>query len=76
MGSIADAVGLTAVGDTQLGLRFDRDEALEGRDRVPGVVNLGMGTAPAGRYRLEIFVSDRTSGQRTQTQREFTIRRP
>ena len=75
LGSIADAVGLTAVGDTQLGLRFDRDEALEGRDRVPGVVNLGMGTAPAGRYRLEIFVSDRTSGQRTQTQREFTIRR-
>ncbi len=75
LGTIADAVGLSAVGDAQLGLRFDRDEALEGRDRVPGVVNLGMGTAPAGRYRLEIFVVDRTSGQRTQTQREFTIRR-
>ena len=75
-GSIADAVGLSAVGDAQLGMRFERDEALGGRDRVPGVVTLGMGTAPPGRYRLEIFVMDHTSGQRTQTQREFTIQRP
>ncbi len=75
LGNIADAVGLSAVGDAQLGLKYERDEALDGRDRVPGVVNLGMGTAPAGRYRLEIFVTDHSNGQRTHTQRELTIRR-
>ncbi len=74
-GNIADAVGLSAVGDTQLGLRYERDEALDERDRVPSVVNLGMGTAPAGLYRLEIFITDHSNGRRTHTQRDLTIRR-
>ncbi len=74
-GNIADAVGLSAEGDQQLGMRFDRNEALAGRDRVPGLVTIGLGTAPAGRYQLEVVVTDRVSGQTTRSARTFTIRR-
>jgi len=74
-GNISDAVGLSPEGDEQLGMRYERTEAVEGRDRIPGLVTLGLGTAPSGRYRLTVTVSDRVSGQRTSTQREFTISR-
>jgi len=75
LGNIADAVGLSAVGDQQLGMRFDRNEALDGRDRVPGLVTIGLGTAPPGRYRLDVIITDKNSGQNTRAQRQFTIRR-
>ncbi len=74
-GNIADVVGLSPEGDAQLGMRFERNQALDGRDRVPELVNLGLGTAPSGRYRLEVMVTDRVGGQSTRSQREFTISR-
>ncbi len=73
-GGLSDIVGLSAEGDQQLGLRFERTEALEGRDRVPDVVTLGLGSAPAGRYRLELIVTERASKRVTRTQRQFFIR--
>ena len=75
-GSLSDAFGLSAVGDEQLGLRFERNEALAGRDRVPELVTLGLGSAPAGRYRLDLITTDHTSGQVTQTHRTFHLKRP
>jgi len=74
-GNIADAVGLSAVGDQQLGMRFERNEPFSNRDRVPQLVTIGLGTSPAGQYRLEVIITDRVSGQTSRTQRQFTISR-
>ena len=74
-GNIADAVGLSAVGDQQLGMRFERNEPVGNRDRVPQLVTIGLGTSPAGQYRLEVIITDRVSGQTSRTQRQFTISR-
>ena len=76
LGGISDVVGLSTEGDEQLGLRFERNEPLGGRDRVPELVTLGLGSAPAGRYHLELIVTDRNSKQVTRTQRQFHIRGP
>ncbi|MEQ1690103.1 MAG: GWxTD domain-containing protein [Gemmatimonas sp.] len=74
LGGISDIVGLSSEGDEQLGLRFERNEALGARDRVPELVTLGLGSAPAGRYRLELIITDRTSKQVTRTQRQFHLK--
>lgn len=75
LGGVTDVVGLSPEGDETLGLRFERNEALGSRDRVPELVTLGLGTAPAGRYRLEVVITDRSSKQVTRSQRVFHIRR-
>ncbi|MCA0377046.1 MAG: GWxTD domain-containing protein [Gemmatimonadetes bacterium] len=72
-GNVADLVGLTPEGDQQLGMRFTRDEQLAGRDRVPLAIGISLGTSPAGRYRLDVSVRDKASGQVARTSREFTI---
>ena len=74
-GNIADVVGLSAVGDQQLGMRFERNEPFGNRDRVPQLVTIGLGSSPAGQYRLEVIVTDRVSGQTSRAQRPFTISR-
>ena len=73
LGNVADVVGLTPEGDKQLGMRFNRTERLEGRDRVPLLTSIGMGTAPSGRYRLDVLVREVGSDRRAQVSREFTI---
>lgn len=77
-GGVADVVGLSAVGDDQLGLRFSRDEAVRGGmdARQPELITLGLGTSPAGRYRLTIRVTDRSTSRTASSQREFSVRRP
>ena len=74
LGAISDVVGLSTEGDEQLGLRFERNEPLGTRDRVPELVTLGLGSAPAGRYHLELIVTDRNSKKMTRTKRQFNIR--
>ena len=73
MGNLADVVGLTPEGDKQLGMRFTRTERLDGRDRLPLLTSIGMGTAPTGRYRLDVLVREIGSDRRTQVSRDFTI---
>lgn len=75
LGAISDLVGVSKQGEEALGLRFERNEAMSGRDRVPELVTLGLGTAPPGRYRLEVVVTDRQSGQVTHSQRLFHLTR-
>lgn len=74
-GGISDVVGLSPEGDETLGLRFERNAPLAGRDRVPELVTLGLGTAPAGRYRMELVITDRNSSRVTRSARIFHIRR-
>lgn len=75
LGSLADALGMTAEGEDQVGVRFTRDEPLDGRDRLPDLVTLGLGEAPAGRYRLTVTLTDRLHGGTVRTERMFAIRR-
>ncbi len=73
-GGLSDMFGVSQEGDQQLGLRFERNEALGSRDRVPELVNIGLGTAPSGRYRLDLIVTDRNTREVTRTTRTFHIR--
>ena len=74
LGGLRDIIGLTPEGDEQLGLRFERNETLGGRDRMPELLTLGLGSAPNGRYRLDLTITDRITGQVTRAQRQFHIR--
>jgi GWxTD domain-containing protein len=76
IGGVADLVGLSAVGDSQLGLRYERTEPLDATDRVPQLITLGLGTAPPGRYRLSVRITDRQQQASTMAQREFSVSRP
>lgn len=73
-GGLSDMFGVSQEGDQQLGLRFERNEPLGARDRVPEVVTLGLGTAPSGRYRLDLIVTDKTTRDVTRSSRTFHIR--
>lgn len=75
LGNIADAVGLTKEGEQQLGLRFTREEPLGNRNRVPQITTIGLGTAPAGEYRLDLIVTDQESGSVARTSRTFHLTR-
>ncbi len=73
-GGLSDMFGVSQEGDQQLGLRFERNEPLGARDRVPELVTIGLGTAPSGRYRLELIITDRNTREVTRTSRTFHIR--
>jgi hypothetical protein len=74
IGGIADAVGLSAVGDEQVSLTYDRQVAAGAM--VPHQLALGLGDAPAGRYALTLEVTDLSSGRATRTERTITLERP
>lgn len=77
-GGVSDLVGLSPVGDDRLSMRFTRDEAAPTGpdDRQPELITLGLGTSPAGRYRLTVTVTDRRTARTATSQRDFAIVRP
>ncbi|MEK6612046.1 MAG: GWxTD domain-containing protein [Gemmatimonadota bacterium] len=75
LGGIADAVGLSAVGNEQVSLTFERSVG-GASSTVPHQLALGMGDAPAGRYLLALDVTDLASGRRARTERTITLERP
>jgi GWxTD domain-containing protein len=75
LGNVGDAMGLTREGEQQLGLRYTREEPLGNRDRVPQITTIGLGTAPAGEYRLDLIVTDQESGSVARTSRTFHLTR-
>ncbi len=74
LGGIADAVGLSAVGDEQVSLMYERQ--VRAGAMVPHQLALGLGDAPAGRYALSVEVTDLSSGRATRTERTLTLERP
>ena len=76
VGGAADAMRLSAKGQTRGALRYERAEALGTADRMVNYVALGLADAPYGTYVLEIVVTDLVSGRRANTTRRFTIPRP
>lgn len=76
LGGLVDAIGLSAKGDDQVSLRYQRTIALDSGDRIPNYLALDLGDAPYGRYTLELTVKDLVSGRATTRTRVLTVPRP
>ncbi len=74
LGGIADAVGLSAVGDEQVSLTYERGARADAT--VPHQLALGLGDAPPGRYALTVEVTDLSSGHSARAERTLTLERP
>ncbi len=74
LGGIADAVGLSAVGDEQVSLTYERS-ARAGM-MVPHQLTLQLGDAPPGQYALSVEVTDMSTGRSAHTERTLTLERP
>jgi GWxTD domain-containing protein len=75
LGNIADALGVSPVGDQALGVNFSGEEQLGTRDRVPHIFSLGLGSSPPGKYRLELTVTDKVTKSTSRTDRIFYLGR-
>lgn len=71
----ADFVGLTREGNEELTVRFTREMPAGTADRVPMVNTIGLGTSPAGLYRLDVTITDLVSGQSARSARFFRVAR-
>jgi GWxTD domain-containing protein len=71
----ADFVGLTREGNEELTVRFTREVPAGTTDRLPMVNTIGLGTSPAGLYRLDVIVTDLVSGQSARSARFFRVAR-
>ena len=78
IGAIADAVGLSALGDKKVTVGYDRTvPAPTGADdRILNSINLQIESLPAGQYLLEVKMTDKESGQTAKTTHAVRIRRP
>lgn len=78
LGAIADAVGLSALGDTKVSVGYDRTFPVPtgSDDRILNSVNIQIETLPPGQYLLEIKMTDKESGQIARTTHAVRIRRP
>jgi hypothetical protein len=74
LGGLADAVGLSAVGDEQVSLVYERDARASGT--VTHQLAIGLGDAPAGQYALTVEVTDLATGRAARTDRTLTLERP
>jgi hypothetical protein len=74
LGSIGDAIGITAKGDDRVALSYDRVVNANAMDRAPDYLALGLGTAPPGTYTLEITVTDQVSNVSATQQRVRQVR--
>ncbi len=74
-GNISDAVGISPVGDQALAATYERLESLNGRDRVPQIFSLGLGSSPPGKYRIEMTVVDKTTNSTSRSDRIFYLDR-
>ncbi|WP_373063667.1 GWxTD domain-containing protein [Gemmatimonas sp.] len=79
LGEVADLIGLTKEGNEQLAVGFTREVPARTQagtdDRLPLVNTIGLGTAPAGSYRLDVVVTDLVSGYSARTERLFRLAR-
>lgn len=76
LGSIVDAIGLTAKGDDHVSLTYERAVAAGAMERAPAYLALGLGSAPPGTYTLEITVTDLVAQTSAARQRVLQVRAP
>jgi hypothetical protein len=73
VGGVADAIGVTALGDTLVTLTFERQLLARGRPAVPTHLDVEMRDAPDGTYGVQLTVTDLVSGQRASRRRQFIV---
>ena len=76
LGTLGDAIGITAKGDDRVSLTYDRVVAAGALERAPDYLALGLGSAPPGTYTLEITVTDLVSQDRASRTRQLQVRAP
>lgn len=73
IGGIGDALGLTAVGDDRISLRYQHDVAATPEGARAEHLMVELKDAPAGRYGVEVVVRDRRTGAEAAAARTITV---
>ncbi|MBI1722924.1 MAG: GWxTD domain-containing protein [Gemmatimonadetes bacterium] len=73
IGGVADAVGLSARGDSIATIGFEREAPVRGRTAIPEYLQVELGDAPEGTYGVSLTVTDLVSGQQATTRRQFVV---
>lgn len=76
LGTLGDAIGLTAKGEDRVSLTYERVVAAGALERAPDYLALGLGAAPPGNYTLEITVTDLVSQKKAARTRQLQVRAP
>ncbi|MFN2397679.1 MAG: GWxTD domain-containing protein [Gemmatimonadaceae bacterium] len=71
VGGVADVIGLSARGDNRVALSYNRQR--DARAIVTDDVTLELGSAPAGRYRLTVQITDLVTDRATDRTRELVV---
>lgn len=73
VGGIADAAGVTVLGDTLVGLNYERAADVRGREAIPEYLDVELRDAPDGRYTATVMVTDLKTGNVARRVREFLM---
>lgn len=73
IGGVADAVGLSARGDSLATISFERQAPVRGRTAFPEYLQVQLGDAPEGTYGVALTVTDLVSGQTATSRRQFIV---
>jgi GWxTD domain-containing protein len=72
-GSIADAMGITPLGDDRVSMSYSQNADAEPGGTVVEYLVIDLRDAPKGTYTIEVIISDEISGQWTAGQRTLTV---
>jgi GWxTD domain-containing protein len=73
VGGLADAAGMTVLGDTLVGLTYERAADVRGREAIPNHLDVELRDAPDGQYTATVMVTDLRTGNVARRQREFVV---
>jgi GWxTD domain-containing protein len=73
VGGLADAAGMTVLGDTLVGLTYERAADVRGREAIPNHLDVELRDAPDGQYTATVMVTDLRTGTVARRQREFVV---
>ena len=73
MGGIADAIGLSALGDDEVSLSYDRVVQTDGSDVQVEYLTIDLRDAAAGTYTITITVTDAVSGRTVARERTVVL---
>ena len=73
LGGIGDAVGLSAQGDDEVSLSYDREVTIEPGGRQVEYLTVELEDAPKALYGIWITVTDAVSGQAVTARRQFMV---
>lgn len=73
IGGVADALGLSARGDDELALRYEREARVTPGGRVVEYLMVDFEQAPSAEYEIRVRLTDRVSGQVAVAARQFAV---